>query len=111
MRWRSTSSRSRVTLYSLTAPHRAGLHREVVGAHRDPSAVDLADAGDAPVGRERALGREAGSMWSASRPYSTNVAGIEQGVEPLAHRPLPEAALALDPLGAAHAERALAHAP
>ena len=46
-------------------------------------------------------------MWSASSPYSTHDAGIEQQVEPLAHRELAELALALDAIGAAHLERAL----
>ena len=46
-------------------------------------------------------------MWSASSPYSTHVPGIEQQVEPLADGELAERALALDALGAAHAERPL----
>ena len=47
-------------------------------------------------------------MWSASRPYSTHDAGIEQEVEALAHGELAELALAHDAIGAAHLERALA---
>ena len=88
MRWRSDELRAdAAVLCSSTCAHRAGHHGEVVGAHRDPAAVDLADAGDAAVGREVALVGQRGIHRVGELSELDERAGVEQQVDALPDGP------------------------
>ena len=84
--------------------HGAGEHGEVVGDDGDAPAVDVADAGDDAVGREVALGGEAGVHRVGELAVLDERARVDQQVDALPDRELAHAALAGDPLVAAHGE-------
>ena len=86
--------------------HRAGQHREVVGADGDPAAVDGADA------RHHAVGGEVPPLGLQRRVHRVGQltqlderAGVEEEVEPLPDGQLAHAPLPLDLLLAAHGQR------
>ena len=87
--------------------HRPGHHREVVGDDRHRTAVDVADAGDATVRREAALGGQAGIHVVGELPVLHEGSGVDEALEPLSHRQLAEAPLPLDAFGSAHLQGAL----
>ena len=79
--------------------HRPGHHREVVGAHRDQPAVDLAVAGDHAVGRRLlALEPAHGVVDPGVDAQLRERAVVDQQVEPLARGELLLRVLARDPL-------------
>ena len=85
--------------------HRARHHREVVRRDRDRPPVDLADTGDRAVGREVTIA-EPGVHVVGEQPVLDPRSRVEQQIEPFAHGELAELALAYDPIGATHLERA-----
>ena len=109
MRWRSATSRNRSVLCSPTSSHRAGHHREVVGAHRDAAPVDETHAGDHAVGGEVALvGREDRIHGVGELSELDERAVVEKQVDAFAHGKLPHRALTVEQRGTAHPECLLA---
>ena len=86
--------------------HRAGQHREVVGADGDPAAVDGADPRHHAVRREvPPLGLEGRVHRVGQLTQLDERAGVEEEVEPLPDGQLAHAPLPLDLLLAAHGQR------
>src|SRR5436305_62408 len=86
-------------------PARSATPAPVGRRHRDEAAVDRAGDRDRAVGGEVAIA-ETGVHVVGEQPVLDPCSRVDEQVEPVAHRQLPERALPLDELLATHLQRA-----